>query len=284
MTKGRKSKTDHMGEAQECIRKFCLLDDTFMSKCFEDNIACVQLVLRIVMKRAELYVLDVQTQKEVKNLQGRSIRMDIWAADMEGTVYNIEVERNKKRAIPKRARYNGSVVDANITVAGEHYEQLKKTCIIFITETDVLKGKKPIYHIRRTVKETKKAFGDEAHIIYVNASCQDDTPLGKLMHDFHCTNADDMYYDVLAQRVRYFKETQEGQKEMCEIMEEIERKAEKRGERRGERRGEKRGRRAELRRINSLNQRLREDGRMDDLLKSFSDRAFQKKLFSEYDL
>lgn len=100
----------------------------------------------------------------------------------------------------------------------------------------------------------------------------DDTPLGRLMHDFHCTNPDEMYYKILADRVRYFKESKEGQKEMCEIMEEMERKA------------EKRGRKAELKRINTLNQRLKADGRIDDLLKSVTDRGFQKRMLSEYGL
>ena len=30
------------------------------------------------------------------------------------------------------------------------------------------------------------------------------------MHDFHCKNPDDMYYNELADKVRYFKEDEEG--------------------------------------------------------------------------
>jgi glutamyl-tRNA reductase len=40
------------------------------------------------------------------------------------------------------------------------------------------------------------------------------------MHDFKCTNPDDMYYEILRNRVKYFKEG-EGQEEMCEIWEKI---------------------------------------------------------------
>ena len=39
------------------------------------------------------------------------------------------------------------------------------------------------------------------------------------MHDFSCKNPEDMYYDVLAQRATYFKNTQEGREEMSEVME-----------------------------------------------------------------
>ena len=47
----------------------------------------------------------------------------------------------------------------------------------------------------------KEAFGDQAHILYVNASIQDDTRLGRLMHDLQCREADQMYSKILAEQV-----------------------------------------------------------------------------------
>lgn len=41
------------------------------------------------------------------------------------------------------------------------------------------------------------------------------------MEDFACTNPDDMHYTVLAERVRYFKESKEGVAVMCEAMEKM---------------------------------------------------------------
>mgnify|MGYP001011054130 FL=1 len=41
------------------------------------------------------------------------------------------------------------------------------------------------------------------------------------MHDFSCINPSDMYYDVLANRVRFFKETKEGIAVMCKVMEDM---------------------------------------------------------------
>ena len=49
-----------------------------------------------------------------------------------------------------------------------------------------------------TIKETGEKFEDGAHIIYVNGSYQDDSPLGLLMKDFACSNPKDMYYKILA--------------------------------------------------------------------------------------
>ena len=41
------------------------------------------------------------------------------------------------------------------------------------------------------------------------------------MHDFSCTNAADMYYTTLADRVRFFKESKEGILIMCNAMEDM---------------------------------------------------------------
>ncbi len=48
-----------------------------------------------------------------------------------------------------------------------------------------------------------------------------DTPVGKLMHDFSCTDAADMYYGTLADRGRFFKESKEGIEIMCRAMEDM---------------------------------------------------------------
>ena len=57
---------------------------------------------------------------------------------------------------------------------------------------------------------------------------KDDTALGQLMHDFSCTSADEMHYQILADRVRYFKEDTEEVATMCKIMEDMKNEAAKR--------------------------------------------------------
>ena len=72
----------------------------------------------------------------------------------------------------------------------------------------------------------REPFGDDAHIIYVNFQIKDETELGRLIHDFSCTDPKDMFYKILADRVRYFKEDEEGVLPMCSEMENM-RKAER---------------------------------------------------------
>ena len=41
------------------------------------------------------------------------------------------------------------------------------------------------------------------------------------MHDFNCTQADDMNFELMADRTRYLKENPKGVSEMCRIMEDM---------------------------------------------------------------
>ena len=143
-----------------------------MTKVFED-IQCAELLLRIILNDEGIHVLEVHSQRGIKNLQGRSVRLDILAIDSHGRVFNVEVQRSDKGAGAKRARYNSALIDANVTEPGDLYEALNETFVIFITENDVMKADLPIYHIDRVVKETGKLFKDEAHIIYVNSQIKD---------------------------------------------------------------------------------------------------------------
>lgn len=208
-------------ELLEKIKEFRLLDDDFMSKVFEDDYQCTELLLHIIMERSDLKVEETRTQYAIKNLAGRSVRLDIYARDTAGRRYNIEVQRADKGAGAKRARYNSSILDVNSLMAGEEWSCLPETYVIFITENDVLEGNKAIYHVERTVKETGKDFLDGAHILYVNGAYRDESPIGKLMHDFSCKNPDDMYFKILADKTRYYKEDAKGVAAMCKIMEEL---------------------------------------------------------------
>ena len=203
------------------LRGFRLLDDDFLTKCFEGDTASIELVLQIVLEKPDLKVLDVRTQVFVENLLNRSVRLDILATDSTGAKLNVEVQRSDKGAGRKRARYNSSMMDANLLKKGEDFDKLPETWVIFITENDVMGKGLPLYPIERCFLGTGERFEDGSHILYVNGAYRGDTPIGKLMHDFSCTDAADMYYGTLADRVRFFKESKEGIEIMCRAMEDM---------------------------------------------------------------
>ncbi|WP_285825835.1 PD-(D/E)XK nuclease family transposase [Schaedlerella arabinosiphila] len=203
------------------LRGFRLLDDDFLTKCFEGDTASIELVLQIVLEKPDLKVLDVRTQVFVENLLNRSVRFDILATDSTNAKINVEIQRADKGAGRKRARYNSSMMDANLLKKGDDFDKLPETWVIFITENDVIGKGLPLYPIERCFIGTGERFEDGSHILYVNGAYRGDTPIGKLMHDFACTDAADMYYGTLADRVRFFKESKEGIEIMCQAMEDM---------------------------------------------------------------
>ncbi|MCR5322035.1 MAG: PD-(D/E)XK nuclease family transposase [Lachnospiraceae bacterium] len=204
------------------IRGLRLIDDDFMNACFDDNIEGTQLILSIILSKKDIKVKSVKTQKVMKNLLGRDIWLDIDADDSEGKEYDIEIQRADKGADRRRARYHSSILDAHLLQPNDDFSLLPETYVIFITENDVIGKGKPIYTIERQITNIGEAFGDGEHIVYVNGADKDSaTELGRLMHDFFCTNADDMYYKQLADKVRYFKEDEKGVAAMCKVMEDM---------------------------------------------------------------
>lgn len=101
------------------LKDFKLFDDVFLTKCFEGNTACIELVLQIILEKPDLKVLDVRTQVFVENLLNRSVRFDILATDSTGARINVEIQRSDQGAGKRRARYNCSMLDASLLEKGK---------------------------------------------------------------------------------------------------------------------------------------------------------------------
>ena len=215
------------------IKNFTLMSDIFMRNVFKKR-ECLEYVLQVIMEKQDLYVIDQVIQKDYKNLQGRSAVMDCVARDSTGKQFDVEIQQDNEGASPKRARYHSGLMDMNTLNPGQDFEKLPESYVIFITRDDILGYGLPIYHIDRQIKELEEAFQDEAHIIYVNSRKQDDTELGRLMHDLHCKKADEMHSPILAKRMYELKETQKGVELMCHEMEKIYSEGMESGEKRGE--------------------------------------------------
>ena len=215
------------------IKNFTLMSDIFMRNVFKQR-ECLEYVLQVIMEKQDLKVIDQIIQKDYKNLQGRSAIMDCVARDSEGKQFDVEIQQDNEGASPKRARYHSGLMDMNTLNPGQDFDELPESYVIFITWDDILGYGFPIYHIDRHIKEADDSFQDEAHIIYVNSRKQEDTELGRLMHDLHCKNADEMHSPVLAKRVHELKDTQKGVELMCHEMEKIYSEGMESGEKRGE--------------------------------------------------
>ena len=204
---------------RQVVDDITLMNNRFMNKVFDGNIPATQRKLRVILKNDKIKVRKVSVQQWLQNLYGHSAQLDILAEDEHGTQFNVEIQRSDEGASVQRARFYCGALDMHFLDRGKKYEALPDAYVIFITESDVLKKGRPLYNIQRSIDETGEAFGDGSHIVYVNAACQDDTPLGRLMQDFNCNDPAKMHYKELADRVNYFKTSKEGEIDMTDIIE-----------------------------------------------------------------
>ena len=204
------------------LRSFRPMDDTFMRGLFKENLPLAELVLRIITGKPDLILTKCETQADMKRVTGaRSICLDAYATDSAGKKYDIEVQRADNGADPHRARYHSSVMDVENLDEKQDYKELPDTYVIFITENDYYKAGEPLYTIQNMNLTLNRPFNDGAHILYVNGEYRDDSEIGRLMHDFNCTSAEEMNFDLMAERTRYLKENPKGVGSMCKAMEEL---------------------------------------------------------------
>lgn len=205
----------------EKVKTLRLMDDDLMTKVFSDDLEATEFMLRILMKNDSLKVLESHGQEELRNIFGRTIRLDILAEDANHNLINVEIQRACNGASPKRARFHASMLDSHFLEKNKDFEELKSTYIIFITENDLWSKGLPIYRINKTIEGTDMPFEDDLHILYVNGEYRGKDSLGDLMHDFSCQNPDDMKYKELARKVRYYKQETKGVKTMCKAFEDL---------------------------------------------------------------
>ncbi len=207
-------------EIDRIVDNLTLMDDDLMALVFDDNIPATELLLNTILAREDIKVISVVGQREYRNpnVGGRTVRLDIVATEKTGVVHNVEVQRSREGASPRRARFHSSTLDVRMLTAGQEFNELKDSYVIFITEEDYFQKNLPMYTIDRNINEIKHPFADGSHIIYVNGSYESDDALGMLLKDFRSKKANEMYYSELAESVRYFKE-EEGRGTMCEAVE-----------------------------------------------------------------
>lgn len=205
---------------RERIARYRPIDDTFFEKIVEDPEVCEEM-LRVILQEPELKVIEVIPQKSLKNLQGRSVRLDALCVRKDTHFCNIEVHRANDENPLKRIRYNASCITANVVNPGERFEMIPEVHAVYISEFDVFQLKRTIYHIEPTIIETNNVVDNGLHEVYVNTAIDDSSDISELMQCFLQTDVDNEKFPKLSKRVYYFKHNEEGIKTMCSISEEF---------------------------------------------------------------
>ncbi len=148
-----------------------ITSDFMFGTVFRDKEKCKELLQRILKIRlAEIEV--VEPQKVMKTtLIGKGIRIDIYAKDSEGNVYDIEMQTTEETDLHLRTRYYHSEMDSYQIRAGQKYFNLKQSVVIFICTFDPFADDRSIYTFETTCKENKGlVLADKRRTYFVNVN------------------------------------------------------------------------------------------------------------------
>ena len=211
-------------EKIERIKDFRPIDDIFFELLAQDIEVC-QEILRVILKDDKLIVKDSIVQSDVRNIYGRSVRLDALCILGNGVLVNIEVQRADNDDHLRRVRFNASSITVKDSNTGDRFENVKDVYVVYISENDFLAKGRTIYHINKVIEKTGDIIDDGLHEIFVNAQVNDKTEIAELMECFTQKEVNNPKFPKLSGRVTEIKTTEGGATSMCELMEKYNKEA-----------------------------------------------------------
>ena len=114
--------------------------------------------------------VHIQTEKTMAyHSEYHGVRLDVYAADADRTRFNVEMQVTLQRFLPKRSRYYHDQIDMDALLAGDSYENLPDTYVIFICDFDPFGDGLYRYSTGMVCEETGKSVSDGVKTVYLNA-------------------------------------------------------------------------------------------------------------------
>ena len=148
----------------------------------------IEQILHIQIK--DIHYLETEKNVSVR-LDSKSIRLDVYVEDEQGTVLDIEMQtvgntsilfRDKDettvlKELPLRTRYYQSMISMDMLRKGMKYRDLQKSYVIFICTFDPFGKGLPLYSFRYRSKENSSLeLGDLTENIFLNAKAEEKVP------------------------------------------------------------------------------------------------------------
>lgn len=169
----------------------------------------------------------------------KSVRLDVYLRDGEGTVYNVEIQTTSNKNLPKRTRYYQGMIDLNAIEKGADYSGLPQSFVIFICTFDAFGQGRWRYTFQNLCREDPKlALNDGTTKVFFNTKGtrgRVSKEAKKALRFIGGEAAEDGFTERLAEEVRKVKENKEWKVEyMTLLMREREKYKEGRAEGRAE--------------------------------------------------
>lgn len=144
--------------------------DLMFSTVFQDEELCRGLIeTTLGMEIAEVKMV-VPHRSIWAAPTSRAGIVDVIAKDVDGNIFDIEMQNAHLADVAVRARYYGSLMDVVMLDRGSEFSDLKGRAIIFICATDPFRDGLKRYTCHMTCGESGRVLEDGQTTVFVNAS------------------------------------------------------------------------------------------------------------------
>lgn len=231
-------------EKMERVKDFRPIDDVFF-EVFINDIPCCQEILRTILEDDDLIVTDIMVQHSAQNIYGRAVRLDALCILGNGKKCNIEVQRADNDDHLRRVRFNAASIAVIDSKKGMRFEDVEDVIVVFISQFDIFKSGRTIYHVDNIVRETGECVDDGLERVFVNTEIKDNSSISELMTCFMLKEFNNSKFPAVSNRMRYIKTQKGGLNAMCDVMEKYTKEAVERGREEGRVEGREEGREEE---------------------------------------
>ena len=210
---------DRINKLLERVRRLRPIDDAMFKKLAESKAVC-QEILRVILDDKKLIVEEVISEDSIANIFGRAVRLDALCTLGNGNVCNIEIQKENVNDDLRRVRYNASSIVSRFSEKGQKFSEIPDVIVVYISEYDVFRLGRTIYHINSVIMETNTVVDDGLRRIFVNTQYADtdNSKVGELMKCFLQKEIDNKKFPELSERLSYFKNNGKGVGSMCDII------------------------------------------------------------------
>lgn len=133
------------------------------------------------------------------------IRLDVYLKDDKDTVFNVEIQADRRDGLPKRVRFYQSGIDRSELPKGADFTSLSESYIIFVCDFDYFHIGKAVGERVAFLKGTDVPYEDGSHVFFLNSQYTEGNtskPILEFLDLIRTNDMDKPYETRLGQKAR----------------------------------------------------------------------------------
>ena len=170
---------------RKSFQELTFTDDFMFRKVLRTNADLCKRLVELLLDVSIDHIKYIDEEHVIQDsTESKSIRLDVYLKDEEGTVFDLEMQNLRESDLPKRARYYQSLIDVEHLAVGIKYQELPDSYIVFLCTFDPFEKDYHKYEFRELCTDDPSVeLNSGASKVFINAK-SDQTDISSEMRAF----------------------------------------------------------------------------------------------------